>query len=207
MSIWSAIGAIGGAFLNRRSANKDRARQDNQLQRMVADAKAAGIAPLAALGSSAASQYAAPVGSLNTGNLIGDAAQQLGRHFTPERKLALEKAEKEIDFLQAQTNAANAQAASVATSRSQVSPNRTPPGSVGNPIPTHVYVHDTRKNAYGWMLNPALGMDVGEMGGLQARLPQGLTKEDINQLHQQMTPRARFTPKNQRFTTARYRFN
>lgn len=58
----------GGALRNRaiRRENKiDRARQDNQLQRMMADAGLAGIHPVAALGASA--NYGQPVGQAETG--------------------------------------------------------------------------------------------------------------------------------------------
>lgn len=61
---------LGGAIKGVRNRN----RQDSQIQRIVADARKAGIHPLAALGSPVSSSYGTPV----TGDSVGDAVSSLG---------------------------------------------------------------------------------------------------------------------------------
>lgn len=116
MSIWTAIGSLAGAgvnWINQRRAEK---RQDRSLQRLVADAKAAGISPLAALGSSAAGQYGAPVGSTGSGSHIADAIGAM----VPKRtqQLQNEQLQKQNDLIDAQIRALDAETVAVARSRS-----------------------------------------------------------------------------------------
>ncbi len=79
-SITAAGGIIPGAILtsreNRRNRKRAYGREDTQIQRTVADAKAAGVHPLFALGgATGGSAYQAPP----TGSGIGRAFQKIGR--------------------------------------------------------------------------------------------------------------------------------
>lgn len=67
------IGNIGSSVSDVLTDRRNRRRQDNSIQRLVRDARAAGIHPLAALGSPIAGTNAAPVGSTATGDTVGDA--------------------------------------------------------------------------------------------------------------------------------------
>lgn len=120
MSIIGAIGGLGGSLLSglfsSNNANKQIALQkqfaQNGIQWKVADAKAAGVHPLAALGASTTSY--APV-SVQTPDL-GPAMQSLGNavHKTADPAdraaidLTLEKAALENELLRTQINSARA---------------------------------------------------------------------------------------------------
>lgn len=95
---------------NRRFMNESYAREDNQLQRMVADATAAGISPVAALGASGAYSQTANYQPETSGDLIGAGlADVFG-----------ERAELENALLEAQVDATRAEAAaSVMEARSR----------------------------------------------------------------------------------------
>lgn len=104
-SIISAIGGIAGSLLGNQQRNKELeaaqvaqreawARDDSAIQRRVADAKAAGIHPLAALGAPlSGSSFAAPVGSTDTGAAIGDAISEVGRGLEAARDRELAEME------------------------------------------------------------------------------------------------------------------
>lgn len=159
MSIWTAIGGLAGTLLNRKDKKEDRARQDRQLQTMVADAKAAGISPLAALGSNVAGNYGQPVGS-SSGQMVSDAISGAGKAYAgrAQKKLQLENMALQNDLVRAEIEALNSETVARATSRSRVGSE----ASGNEAIQTHLYVYDPRKGKYGWRLNPALAMDPNE---------------------------------------------
>lgn len=110
----SAIASIGGSIVSglfgASAAKKAQQREDTSIQRRVADAKAAGIHPLAALGASVNPVTAIP----STGSAIGEGIKELSSTVG-------EKAQLENDLLRSQirqTDAATSVAA--ATSRSLI---------------------------------------------------------------------------------------
>lgn len=126
MSIWTAVGGqiaggLIGTGISQWNRKKDQERQDNQLQRMVADAKLAGISPLAALGGNT-SGYAAPVGSTNTGSAIGDGVAAIGNHSASKQMRAAqaENAGLQNDLLRAQIAAINSDTVREATGRTRI---------------------------------------------------------------------------------------
>ena len=121
MSIWAAIGSLAGGAINHFSQRRAERRQDASLQRLVADAKKAGISPLAALGSSAAGQYGSPVGSTATGSYVADALASITpKHDRQLQPLRLENQELQNDLLRAQIAALNSDTVATATSRTRV---------------------------------------------------------------------------------------
>ena len=106
-------------------------REDNALQRRVADARAAGISPLAAIGASGAGSTlgtpiagrggSAPSGSYGAGSNIGEGVSSAIRALNPERReqirLDMENQRLNNDLVQAQIDNINADTL-VATSRS-----------------------------------------------------------------------------------------
>lgn len=98
-------GGIINAVQNRRFMNESYQREDTQLQRMVADAKVAGISPVAALGASGAYSQTANYQPETSGDLIGAGlADAYG-----------ERAELENELLRAQISRENAEAAGLVT--------------------------------------------------------------------------------------------
>lgn len=184
MSIWTAIagnsglfsgglGLLGGLFGSKqedRRRHEEYARQDTQLQRLVKDAEAAGLSPLAALGSSAAGSFATPVGSSNTGNWLSDSMSQIGGGISeamakrsPEAKLTLKNKALQNDLLQAQIDAINSdtvrEARGARASEARINEN------VAKQEVPHAYIRvfDNRTGKYTWLPNPDLAMEPGEM--------------------------------------------
>lgn len=166
MSIWNAIGGLAGAWVSKREGDKNRERQDNQLQRLVADAEAAGFSPLAALGSSGGASYAAPV-TTDTGSHVGNAIAGAGNAFANRhmRKLTLRKAELDNDLVKAQIDAINADTVQRATSRTNA------PGAAKTSeyLDLFVRVRDPRTGQVGWGPNPDL-FDAEQVAALLAWL-------------------------------------
>lgn len=113
---------LGGAIKGIRNRN----RQDTQIQRIAADARAAGIHPLAALGSPVSSSYGTPV----TGDSVGDAVSSLGS--SRSRRL-------QDDLVRAQISSEKAKEIALlaeATSRTSIAAARN--GATSGPIPLYV---------------------------------------------------------------------
>lgn len=113
------------------------ARDDNKLQRLVADAKSAGVHPLAALGSSIAGSFASPVSPSFTANTaMGDAVGAAASSFAnmiPD-KGAQQTTQLQNDLLRAQIDKTKAESADIlanATSRSLISKVRA--AAIGGP--------------------------------------------------------------------------
>lgn len=81
-SIISTIGGLFGAKMNRDAAKDQQAAVERmnatKVQTTVKDARAAGIHPLAALGSPVAGSWATPVGQPGYGDAVADGAARLG---------------------------------------------------------------------------------------------------------------------------------
>lgn len=116
-------------------------RQDTQLERMVADAQRAGLSPLAALGSSAAGQYAQPVPG--QGGAGGHAADAVRRAFGNKmERLQLERAQKENDLLDAQIAAMNSETVNRATAARGVSEAQVMAGAAENRDQLDLFLED-----------------------------------------------------------------
>lgn len=172
MSIWSLVGGLVGDRLNRnenrRTRAEDHARQDTSIQRLVKDAQAANISPLAALGSSAAGSNATPVGSSNTGNYIGDAISSAGQAFSNRgaKKLQLENASLQNELLQAQIDSINSQTVATATSRTRI-----PTEAQHNSRVMQEFISVDRGDGTRTKVrNPALAMDASELAVLLGQL-------------------------------------
>ena len=121
MSIWAAIGSLAGGAINQLNQRRAERRQDTSLQRLVADAKKAGISPLAALGSSAAGQYGSPVGSTATGSYVADGLASITPKFDRQlQPLRLENQALQNDLIKAQIAALNSDTVATATSRTRI---------------------------------------------------------------------------------------
>lgn len=160
MSIWTAIGSLVGGFLSRKTAKEDRIRQDTQLTRLVADAKNAGISPLAALGSGMAGSYGTPVGGGNTGAYLGDAIAEGMEALKPSKASRLEEENQKLqnDLVRAQIDAIRSDMVQDARSRSLI-PRAHKVAEVGtkaNPLDLYVWANDPRTGKQGWLINPAL---------------------------------------------------
>lgn len=95
------IGSVIGAVQNRRFMNESYAREDNQLQRMAADAAAAGISPVAALGASGAySGTSTNFAPETSGKEFGDA---LERRYSESSALQDELTQAQINRTEAET--------------------------------------------------------------------------------------------------------
>lgn len=147
--VWQAIGGIGGALVgglfgrsSQRRAERAAERQfATRIQTTVADAKAAGIHPLAALGASTGPMPAMVNSGSPMGDAIGSAVAGLGDAYGQYRaRKDQEKAdagmaaesEARVGLLRAQTRQADAEAAATAAeaqSRTMVAAARA--GSVG----------------------------------------------------------------------------
>lgn len=128
------LGSIVGGFLNDRSARKtNRANKhamQNRISWTVADAKRAGVSPLAALGSPASGGFI-PAQQSNAGSIVGSGidsaiAQRQNREFNDLQK---EKAKAEIENIRANTAAVN-----TATSRTNAAASANAIRSGGDPI-------------------------------------------------------------------------
>lgn len=128
-NIISAGASLIGGLFNRKEKQKANAqserlmreawsRDDQFIQRRVADAKAAGIHPLAALGAQGSSSYVTPVAT-TVGSSIGDAGAAIGRAVDQRQNagyakqlqaLTLRKMNAEISLLDAQSRTAIASA-------------------------------------------------------------------------------------------------
>lgn len=119
-SIISAGGSLlGGLFDNSfdaKQAKIAREREDNFIQRRTADAKEAGIHPLAAIGANHTGGYAAPTSSV--GDAVGDAANALGAGVDAAKN-PLADAQLSVLRSEADRNAAEAELAR-ATSRTTI---------------------------------------------------------------------------------------
>lgn len=131
---------LGGLF--------GRRKRTNSIQQIVSDAKAAGIHPLAALGSPAASSYGSPVGSSTTGDAIGDAISEFGRSRKQDKLQGKQDRliEAQIDTEKAKADALRAEA----RSRTMISSAR---GTGQKPIPLWVEYVDRDGNVQ-WGPNP-----------------------------------------------------
>lgn len=96
---------------------------ETRVQTLVKDARAAGIHPLAALGSSVAGSFATPQAAFGgapiTGSAVGDAISEFGRNITPPQA----NADLQTALLKAQIRNVDASTANMladATSRSQI---------------------------------------------------------------------------------------
>lgn len=104
-SIIGAIGGIAGSLLNKKSNDKATAAnteaQKNAVSWRVADAKRAGIHPLAALGVPSAGPVAS---AANVGDGVADAARSFGNMISNREMadLTRQKVEAEIALLQSQ---------------------------------------------------------------------------------------------------------
>lgn len=130
-----AAGSLIGGLMNRSATDKHNARaevrDDNKVQRLVADSRAAGIHPLAALGSSIAGTSAMTVPNTAAGDAVAAGASQFAANM-PTSRSALED-----DLLRANIRVANAQEKQLladATSRTLVAASRA--GAVGGAMPT-----------------------------------------------------------------------
>lgn len=120
------IGSVLSMIQNRRFMNESYEREDTQLQRMVADAAAAGISPVAALGASGAYSQTANYQPQTTGSEIGEALSDVFG----------ERSELENELLRAQIDSTRAESAAMlveARSRTigaqiQAGATATPPG-------------------------------------------------------------------------------
>ena len=131
---WSAVASVGssliGGLFGQSAQNKSLDWQKkyarNRISYTVADAKKAGIHPLAALGSSAAGTMGSPIpGGSPMGDAIGDAGAAIGAHLSKREARAAESEERaaRLDVLrsEASRNRASAQAMLAdATSRTAI---------------------------------------------------------------------------------------
>lgn len=137
---------LGKAIAGVRNRNLNIQRQDTQIQRLVADARAAGIHPLAALGSPVASSFGTPIGSTGAGDAIGDALSSAGL------------LKKQGALLDAQISSERAKAAALmaeAQSRTHIQSARRVVTDGGDPIPLWVRYKDRDGNIL-WGPNPML---------------------------------------------------
>lgn len=107
-AIIGALSSVAGgaitALVRRRAEARNAERQDNQLQRMAADARVAGIHPVAALGTSA--NYGSPIfdGQSPFGDAVGEAGARVAESLTRRRErsedLAIENQRLQNEALQ-----------------------------------------------------------------------------------------------------------
>lgn len=99
-SIISGIGSVVGGLFGANSASKDRKSQkeyaQNSVQWRAADAKKAGLHPLATMGYSGSSY--SPVGDGGAGAAISQAGAQIGQHMNagPKNQLATQLAQSSM---------------------------------------------------------------------------------------------------------------
>lgn len=144
------IGGVLNMVQNRRFMNESYEREDTQLQRMVEDARAAGISPVAALGASGAYSATANVKPETSGDLIGAGlADVFG-----------ERAELENDLLRAQIGERNASAAALAAEARS----RSLMGAARAAAREEPGAYDPRANALfdpGGVREPEVGIELG----------------------------------------------
>lgn len=169
---WSILGGAANTVLGQFNRKEDQRRQDSSLQRMVADAKLAGISPLAALGGSGASSYASPVGSSVSGSTIGDGLASMGARAKPNA-LQTENATLQNDLLRAQIDAINSDTIREATSRSTIAANSAArQDEIGSLVEL---VRDPRTGETGYMWNPDYAMELGELATMKGQWEFGKT--------------------------------
>lgn len=179
MSIWSAVGGLLGTGISKwvegKQRDVDQSRQDNQLQRLVADAKKSGISPLAALGSNVAGQYGSPVGAVDYGSAgaaLGNAAGAIAgrKQSKAATALATENASLQNDLLRAQIEAIKTDTIRSARSRSiaATEANVNAPAAMdalkvaGHPITQHTGWSNTQdmEDRYGELVSLPYGVGV-----------------------------------------------
>lgn len=114
MSIFSAIGGLAGALFNKHQSDKQSDKQErfakHGLQWKIADAKKAGVHPLAALGATTPQYAPTAIGDFSqAGQSLGHA---LDKHMSTDERyiaaLATEKAKLENEYLRAQIDSVRA---------------------------------------------------------------------------------------------------
>lgn len=147
MGIFDFFGGIAKSIIGRNDQKKAYEREDNKIQRLVNDAKKAGISPLAALGSQAAGQFAQPI---STGDAVGDAISSVGKAFPKNNALETERQQLTNEALKADIRAKNAETQRLlddATSRTKIASVKNNPGLMiagTNVLPDARFV-DTQK--------------------------------------------------------------
>jgi len=152
------IGAVGGAVGDRLDANRARkqayGREDSRIQRLVKDARAAGIHPLAALGSPVSSSPVTPIGSTVTGDAIGDFYQR--RQAKDQLQLAKENAAADRDLKREMLNQEKLKtSAMIADAQSRTEIMRARQAGTQGPVPLWVKYRDRDGNIH-WGPNPDL---------------------------------------------------
>jgi len=141
------LGSLIGGLLAARSASRqatiERRRQDTSISRIVADARTAGVNPLAALGSTAAGSFSTPVlPTATAGDAIADAFGQYGAERSERRQqdvqsqqmeMAREAHEAQLGLLRAQRSALEMETAmGAARVRSEIAAARA--AVIGGPV-------------------------------------------------------------------------
>lgn len=166
------IGGLVGGLLNRGGQKKANQQADyynrHKIRMTVEDAKAAGVHPLAALGSSVAGSWIAP--QANTG--IGDAVAHAGHAIGQMRQQKKQDTTQQLqnDLLKAQirrTDAETADLVSTAQSRSNISRMRAaaiggPQVLPGNPSVEETALFEKYHAGGGASTTQPRGMDPGE---------------------------------------------
>lgn len=115
----NVFGNLLGGLFGRKSAKKQQAaewaREDNKLQRLVVDAGKAGISPLAALGSSAASYQAPTIQMPDLGSAVGEGIGTIADALSPETRAREARAAELGDLELRRARAETAYAESTAT--------------------------------------------------------------------------------------------
>lgn len=124
--IGAGIGLLGGMFSSKSAAKAEaRSREDaqNRIQWAVADARKAGVHPLAALGMSQQSV------AYSTGSATGDAIQQIGKTYSRQQiNKGLNAAQIKSYEAAAERDFALASATTAATARAKQASNSQPTG-------------------------------------------------------------------------------
>lgn len=139
---WAAAATVGGSLISGLFGKSSQDAQNdyikkynkNKIQWTVADAKKAGIHPLAALGSSTAGSFAAPIGGSPLGDAVGDGLSAAGASLQKDPEAPLRQ-----DVLRSEAERNRAEAAALladATSRTTISNAR----SQAIDIPTEVHL-------------------------------------------------------------------
>lgn len=145
-SLLGAVGKVADFSFGKSQANKERDRQDSAIQRRVADAKAAGIHPLYALGANVSSP------SVTVGSDFGSMGQDIGRAVAATRtaddrlkSLTLTNMELRNKLLEGQISKINQSqlGPSVPLSTQDMQPVVSGQGDVmERSIPTPLFTHD-----------------------------------------------------------------
>lgn len=167
----SLIGAGMSMIQNRRFMNESYEREDNQMQRMVADAQAAGISPLAALGASGAySGTATNVRPETSGDLVGDALTQFGEESTGLQN----------DLTSAQIRRTDAETADIISqARSRTIASTVNSAARNTPVDNTVKLSPNALFLPGGTQEPGLDMGGGPFGTVPAGLTAAETAEEM----------------------------